>query len=40
MAVITLIILCEKTLPWPTPVRYITVCVFVLYGALVVAYPN
>ena len=35
MAVITLIVLAEKALPWPTPVRYITAVALVLYGALV-----
>jgi predicted metal-binding membrane protein len=33
MAVITLIVLAEKALPWPTPVRYITAVALVLYGA-------
>jgi len=35
MAVITLIVLAEKALPWPTPVRYTTAVVLVLYGAMV-----
>jgi predicted metal-binding membrane protein len=34
MAAITLIILAEKTLPWPTPVRYITAVALVLYGVM------
>src|SRR5215471_15522280 len=36
MAVITLIVLAEKALPWPTPVRYTTAVALVLYGAMVV----
>jgi predicted metal-binding membrane protein len=35
MAVITLIVLAEKALPWPTPVRHITAVALVLYGAMV-----
>jgi predicted metal-binding membrane protein len=35
MAVITLIVLAEKALPWPTPVRYVTAVALVLYGAMV-----
>jgi predicted metal-binding membrane protein len=35
MAVITFIVLAEKALPWPTPVRYTTAVVLVLYGAMV-----
>jgi predicted metal-binding membrane protein len=34
MAVITLIVLAEKALPWPTPVRYATAIVLVLFGAV------
>lgn len=37
MVVITLIILAEKMLPWPTLVRYTGAVVLVLYGALVIA---
>jgi predicted metal-binding membrane protein len=37
MAAFTLIIFAEKVLPWPTPVRYITAVVLVLYGALMIA---
>jgi len=40
MAAFTLIIFAEKALPWPTPVRYITAIVLVLYGALMVASPQ
>ena len=39
MAVVTLIIFAEKTLPWPTVVRYTGAVVLVLYGALVIASP-
>ena len=35
MAVITLVVLAEKALPWPTSVRYITAVALVLYGAMV-----
>lgn len=35
MAIITLVVLAEKALPWPTPVRYITAIALVLYGAMV-----
>ena len=37
MAAITVIIFAEKTLPWPTPVRYTTAIGLVLYGALMIA---
>ena len=40
MAAFTLIIFAEKVLPWPTPVRYITAVVLVLYGALMIASPK
>ena len=40
MAAFTLIIFAEKVLPWPTPVRYITAVVLVLYGALMIASPQ
>src|SRR5262249_15299326 len=35
IAVITLIVLAEKALPWPTPLRYATAFALVLYGAMV-----
>jgi len=37
MALVTLIIFAEKTLPWPTTVRYATGVAFVLYGVLLIA---
>jgi predicted metal-binding membrane protein len=37
MAVVTLIILAEKALPWPRFARYATAAALVLYGALVIA---
>jgi predicted metal-binding membrane protein len=37
MVFITLIILAEKTLPWPTSASYTAGVIFVLYGALVIA---
>jgi predicted metal-binding membrane protein/signal transduction histidine kinase len=40
MAVITLIILAEKTLPWPRLAPYATAFALVLYGALVIASPQ
>src|SRR5262245_40312795 len=40
MAAVTLIILAEKTLPWPLIVRYSTGFVLVLYGALVITSPQ
>jgi predicted metal-binding membrane protein len=40
MVVITLIILAEKTLPWPTSASYTAAVVLVLYGALVIASPQ
>jgi len=36
MAVITLIILAEKTLPWPMPVRCVTAVALVLCGAMMI----
>jgi predicted metal-binding membrane protein len=36
MVAITLIVLAEKALPWPTPVRYITAVALVLYGATMI----
>src|SRR5262245_50678157 len=39
MVVITLIILAEKTLPWPTAASYTAGVGLVLYGALVIASP-
>jgi predicted metal-binding membrane protein len=35
MTVITLIVLAEKALPWPTPVRYATAIALVVYGVIV-----
>ena len=40
MAVVTLIILAEKTLPWPGLAPYATAFALVLYGALVIASPQ
>ena len=40
MAAITLIILAEKTLPWPRLAPYATAGVLVLYGALVITSPQ
>lgn len=40
MAGITFIVFAEKALPWPTPVRYTTAIVLVLYGALMIALPH
>jgi predicted metal-binding membrane protein/nitrogen-specific signal transduction histidine kinase len=40
MAVVTLIILAEKTLPWPRLAPYATAFALVLYGALVIASPQ
>jgi len=40
MAVVTLVILAEKTLPWPTYASYTTGVVLVLYGALLIASPQ
>jgi predicted metal-binding membrane protein len=37
MGAITLIIFAEKSLPWPTLVRYTTAVLLVVYGALVIA---
>jgi len=39
MAVITLVILAEKTLPWPTSASYTAGVVLVLYGAVLIASP-
>jgi predicted metal-binding membrane protein len=39
MAVITLVILAEKTLPWPTTASYTAGVVLVLYGAVLIASP-
>ena len=39
MAVITLVILAEKTLPWPRSASYTTGVMLVLYGALLIASP-
>jgi predicted metal-binding membrane protein len=39
MAVITLVILAEKTLPWPTSASYTAGIVLVLYGAVLIASP-
>jgi len=39
MAVITLVILAEKTLPWPTSAPYTAGVVLVLYGAVLIASP-
>ena len=39
MAVVTLIILAEKTLPWPTSASYTAGVVLVLYGAVLIASP-
>jgi uncharacterized protein len=35
MAIITLIVVAEKALPWPTPVRYATAIAPIVYGATV-----
>ena len=40
MAAVTLIILAEKTLPWPRLVPYAAAVALVLYGALVIASPQ
>ena len=40
MAVITLVILAEKTLPWPTAASYTAGVMLVLYGALIIASPQ
>jgi predicted metal-binding membrane protein len=40
MAVVTLIILAEKTLPWPRLAPYATAGALVLYGALVITSPQ
>jgi predicted metal-binding membrane protein len=40
MAIITLGILAEKTLPWPRSVSYIAGVALVLYGALLIASPQ
>jgi len=40
MAAVTLIILAEKTLPWPRLAPYTTAGALVLYGALVIASPQ
>src|SRR5262249_10310564 len=40
MAAVTLIILAEKTLPWPRLAPYTTAGVLVLYGALVITSPQ
>jgi predicted metal-binding membrane protein len=39
MAVITLVILAEKTLPWPTSASYTAGVVLALYGAVLIASP-
>jgi predicted metal-binding membrane protein len=39
MAVITLVILAEKTLPWPTSASHAAGVVLVLYGAVLIASP-
>lgn len=39
MAVITLVISAEKTLPWPTSASYTAGVVLVLYGAVLIASP-
>jgi len=39
MAVITVVILAEKTLPWPTSASYTAGVVLVLYGAVLIASP-
>ena len=39
MAVFTLVILAEKTLPWPTSASYTAGVVLVLYGAVLIASP-
>jgi predicted metal-binding membrane protein len=40
MAAVTLIILAEKTLPWPRLAPYATAAALVLYGALVITSPQ
>jgi predicted metal-binding membrane protein len=40
MAVVTLIIFAEKTLPWPRLAPYAVAAALVLYGALVIASPQ
>ena len=40
MAAVTLIILAEKTLPWPRFAPYATAVVLVLFGALMTATPQ
>ena len=40
MAIITLVILAEKTLPWPRSASYIAGVALVLYGALLIASPQ
>jgi hypothetical protein len=40
MAAVTLIILAEKTLPWPRLAPYAAAVVLVLYGALMVVAPG
>jgi predicted metal-binding membrane protein len=40
MAAVTLIILAEKTLPWPRLTPYATAVALVLYGALVITSPQ
>jgi predicted metal-binding membrane protein len=40
MAAVTLIILAEKTLPWPRLTPYATAGALVLYGALVITSPQ
>ena len=40
MAAVTLIIIAEKTLPWPRLVPYATAVALVLYGALVTTSPQ
>jgi predicted metal-binding integral membrane protein DUF2182 len=40
MAVITLVVFAEKTLPWGRPIARATAVVLVSYGAFVVAAPR
>jgi predicted metal-binding membrane protein len=40
MAVITMVILAEKTLPWPTAASYTAGVMLALYGALLIASPQ
>jgi hypothetical protein len=40
MAVVTLIIFAEKTMPWPRVAPYAAAVALVLYGALVITSPQ